>query len=81
MMRRCRFAFLNPALALLLVALCTETLGLDVIWAGIALGVAAGLEIPAIGVVAPTSRSGDGPLKAAQVPDEGLLVARSPAAR
>jgi MFS transporter, SET family, sugar efflux transporter len=26
----------------------TETLGLDVVWAGVALGVAAGLEIPAL---------------------------------
>jgi SET family sugar efflux transporter-like MFS transporter len=38
----------NSAAVSIMSLFVTETLGLDVIWAGIALGVAAGLEIPAL---------------------------------
>jgi MFS transporter, SET family, sugar efflux transporter len=38
----------NSAVVLIMSLFVTETLGLNVIWAGVALGVAAGLEIPAL---------------------------------
>jgi SET family sugar efflux transporter-like MFS transporter len=38
----------NSAAVSIMSLFVTETLGLDVIWAGVALGVAAGLEIPAL---------------------------------
>ena len=38
----------NSAVVSIMSLFVTETLGLDVVWAGIALGVAAGLEIPAL---------------------------------
>jgi MFS transporter, SET family, sugar efflux transporter len=46
----------NAATISIMSLFVTKTLGLDVVWAGIALGVAAGLEIPALLITARLSR-------------------------
>ena len=46
----------NTAVVSIMGLFVTETLGLDVVWAGIALGVAAGLEIPALLLIGRLSR-------------------------
>lgn len=46
----------NSAVVSVMSLFVTERLGLDVVWAGIALGVAAGLEIPALLVIGHLSR-------------------------
>jgi SET family sugar efflux transporter-like MFS transporter len=46
----------NNAVVSIMGLFVTQTLGLDVIWAGIALGVAAGLEIPALLLIGRLSR-------------------------
>ena len=46
----------NAATVSIMSLFVTETLGLDVVWAGVALGVAAGLEIPALLIIGRLSR-------------------------
>ena len=46
----------NNAVVSVMGLFVTETLGLDVVWAGVALGVAAGLEVPALLLIGPFSR-------------------------